>query len=926
MKDKMVYKGDNVVGALMNVPIFVGTFSVVTDFAVLEDMDAYRDERMGDVIVGELFLREVGIKARRFDGMITVYNGDDEVTYQIVRSHPRFKHHTNEQCNKIAPLLKVSEHDKMNGISHSYQKLKRFYKGVLNLGPDFIRVPSMEEWLTRGHVSVHEMECCLVGVVLLVKDCRMINLIMEYLVNISKRRAFWSLNEDILKITILKTNTLYPSRKIRRIRACTHQSHKGIKLNTPLVSGAKVIVNQVMAISTILISSDSSEESVGTSSGQVLWFGRIPTTVPATTPTMTPPTTHIDTILTPTKIPTVSPILPPSPNYTPTSPDYSPASDMKPDPSEDPSLDHIPPLPATSPFPSSIDSSSDNDTPDTPPLPTHEIPPVEPIPHGRPYRYHPNGPVHMMTMRKRVGPLPIHRLAVRHSVDYSSSDYLTSDDSSRDSPSDSSSEMQLNSSFDALSDSSSVSSIPHSSAAITERASHSSHAGPSRKRSRSSTTSVPLSSPIHGALSFVCVDLLLPPKRIRSPKTVTNLKDCSDESFDSSVPRETSSRADIEVGGSDEPHSEPDIDPKIQAEIDECIANTDDLRSERIDVRVVVETVAREEPAQEEGAVEVTYETLGDLVQRFHDHTVEIPVHRVHVNESIQRDQGHKIVASSQHEALEARNAARNLETLVEGGSEQEDENGDDYAGGNKGGNENGRVNVNKGNGNRGNRNGRVNGNGNGGGNGNGNDNGNGNGNRGGNGFNFGGFMHVARVYTYQDFLKCQPLNFNGTEGVVGLTCWFEKMETVFHISNSPQKYQVKYATCTLLNSALTWWNSPMRTIGVDVAYDIKWTKLMKLMKENDLTAYTRRFQELVLLCTRMVLDEEDKVKRFIGGLPDNIQGNVITAEPTRLQDAIRIANNLMDQKLKGYARSAENKRKFDNNSRDNHGQQPTFK
>ncbi|GJR94773.1 hypothetical protein Tco_0266947 [Tanacetum coccineum] len=64
---------------------------------------------------------------------------------------------------------------------------------------------------------------CLVGVVLLVKDCRMINLIMEYLVNIGKRRAFWSLNEDILKITILKTNTPYPSRKIRRIRACTHQ-------------------------------------------------------------------------------------------------------------------------------------------------------------------------------------------------------------------------------------------------------------------------------------------------------------------------------------------------------------------------------------------------------------------------------------------------------------------------------------------------------------------------------------------------------------------------------------------------------------------------------------------------------------------------------------------------------------------------------
>ncbi|GKC87964.1 hypothetical protein Tco_1148613 [Tanacetum coccineum] len=106
MKDKMVYKGDNVVGALMNVPIFVGTFSVMTNFAVLEDMDAYRDEGMGDIIVGKSFLREVGIKTKCFKWIITLYNGDDEVTYQMVRSHPRFKNYTNEQCNKIPPLLK----------------------------------------------------------------------------------------------------------------------------------------------------------------------------------------------------------------------------------------------------------------------------------------------------------------------------------------------------------------------------------------------------------------------------------------------------------------------------------------------------------------------------------------------------------------------------------------------------------------------------------------------------------------------------------------------------------------------------------------------------------------------------------------------------------------------------------------------------
>ncbi|GKE91110.1 putative reverse transcriptase domain-containing protein, partial [Tanacetum coccineum] len=80
MKDKMVYKGNNIVGALMNIPIFVETFYVMTDFAVLEDMDAYRDEGMGDIIVGEPFLREVGIKTKRFEGIITLYKSDDEVT------------------------------------------------------------------------------------------------------------------------------------------------------------------------------------------------------------------------------------------------------------------------------------------------------------------------------------------------------------------------------------------------------------------------------------------------------------------------------------------------------------------------------------------------------------------------------------------------------------------------------------------------------------------------------------------------------------------------------------------------------------------------------------------------------------------------------------------------------------------------------
>ncbi|GJT30106.1 putative reverse transcriptase domain-containing protein [Tanacetum coccineum] len=158
MKDKMEYKGNNVVGALMNIPILVGTFSILTDFVVLEDMDAYRDEGMCDVIFGEPFLREVGINVKWFEGIITIHNGNEKVTYQMALSNPRFKHHTNEQCNNIPPLLEISDEDKMNGISHSYQKLKGFYKGVLSLEPEYVRDAKMEEWLIRGHISVHEME------------------------------------------------------------------------------------------------------------------------------------------------------------------------------------------------------------------------------------------------------------------------------------------------------------------------------------------------------------------------------------------------------------------------------------------------------------------------------------------------------------------------------------------------------------------------------------------------------------------------------------------------------------------------------------------------------------------------------------------------------------------------------------------------
>ncbi|GJU83465.1 putative reverse transcriptase domain-containing protein [Tanacetum coccineum] len=91
----------------------------------------------------------------------------------------------------------------------------------------------------------------------------------------------------------------------------------------------------------------------------------------------------------------------------------------------------------------------------------------------------------------------------------------------------------------------------------------------------------------------------------------------------------------------------------------------------------------------------------------------------------------------------------------------------------------------------------------------------------------------TAHECTYSDFLTCQPLNFKGTEGVAGLSQWFERMESVFHISNCIVENQVKFATCTLHSVALTWWNTHVKTVGHDAAYGMPWKTLMKMMTDK---------------------------------------------------------------------------------------------
>nr|GEW00219.1 putative reverse transcriptase domain-containing protein [Tanacetum cinerariifolium] len=134
-------------------------------------------------------------------------------------------------------------------------------------------------------------------------------------------------------------------------------------------------------------------------------------------------------------------------------------------------------------------------------------------------------------------------------------------------------------------------------------------------------------------------------------------------------------------------------------------------------------------------------------------------------------------------------------------------------------------------------------------------------------------------------------------------------MELVFQISGCAIENQVKFATCTLLDAALTWWNGQIRTLGPD-AYAMNWevlkkkitnkyclhSKIKKLeielwnlkVKGNDVPTYTDRFQELTLICTKLVANETEKIDKYISGLPDNIYGSMKASKPKTLDETIK--------------------------------------
>ncbi|GKA10939.1 hypothetical protein Tco_0690372 [Tanacetum coccineum] len=103
---------------------------------------------------------------------------------------------------------------------------------------------------------------------------------------------------------------------------------------------------------------------------------------------------------------------------------------------------------------------------------------------------------------------------------------------------------------------------------------------------------------------------------------------------------------------------------------------------------------------------------------------------------------------------------------------------------------------------------------------------------------------------------------------------------------------RVTFATGTLTNDALSWWNAYAQPIGIDQDNQITWTKLKRILTN-------KRFQELAVLCPNMVPNSEKLMEAFIGGLPQSIEGNVTASKPQTLEEATNIAHKLMDQIIK---------------------------
>ncbi|GKC22479.1 putative reverse transcriptase domain-containing protein, partial [Tanacetum coccineum] len=196
-------------------------------------------------------------------------------------------------------------------------------------------------------------------------------------------------------------------------------------------------------------------------------------------------------------------------------------------------------------------------------------------------------------------------------------------------------------------------------------------------------------------------------------------------------------------------------------------------------------------------------------------------------------------------------------------------------------------------------------------------------GSSGGNTGNVGGTVNVQGC-SHKTFMNGKPHSFNGTEGVVGLRRWIEKVEQVFEICKCVEEDKVMFTASTFEGRALTWWNGNVHTLGLVNANRIPWTEFKTMvtteycpaieiqrmeqelwtltLKGDDIEAYNNCFHELALMCPELVPTEKKKIEKYVRGFPERIKGNITYSKPATLHDAINMARELVEQAVQDRA------------------------
>ncbi|GJS63408.1 putative reverse transcriptase domain-containing protein [Tanacetum coccineum] len=196
---------------------------------------------------------------------------------------------------------------------------------------------------------------------------------------------------------------------------------------------------------------------------------------------------------------------------------------------------------------------------------------------------------------------------------------------------------------------------------------------------------------------------------------------------------------------------------------------------------------------------------------------------------------------------------------------------------------------------------------------------------------------------SYKEFLACNPKEYDGKGGVVVLTRWIEKMESVHDMSGCSIDQKVKYTAGSFVGKALTWWNSQIRTLSREVAVSMSWNdfKFMMIQEfcpshemqklESELwnhtmvgaghAAYTDRFHELARLVPHLVTLESRMIERYVYGLAPQIRRMVAATKPKTMQKEVHISSALTDEAVRnGSIKKVEKRGNVGEPSKDRSG------